>query len=414
MLKTPITLVVLAAVSMSPFRGVESAAAEKCFTAKQQNQTEKREADRVVAGDTLEIVADDLRAKPTYRIQAQDRLKIVGRDGEYGFGRVDYSGKIENWQISNATTLTLGQAEAQLKKLDSFAALKLDSLEVVEFGLPISSQYRVSDEGSIWLPGIGGIPVAGCSVADAKKSIAHALSNQFEAPQIEVRLDKPESDSQSSNANPLGTERTRESLTTASIQIIPDPYERPRRPSNLPEIDEEPQRIEFRIAFVEDRENALAEFDDVSSDPNQSCLKSQAILPALRVLEKHGVIKMLSVPRIVCRAGEEVKVETNIAAANDSAEIDTLTFKVYGGRRDGALRLGFSVDSTLNGERQIGWMGTHFSYEPGETLIIKRHFDDSSKAASRDAPPIYVVLTPRVVSGAGKRKRGFDGFGIAN
>jgi hypothetical protein len=123
------------------------------------------------------------------------------------------------------------------------------------------------------------------------------------------------------------------------------------------------------------------------------CAESKTLLPAMRALHKHELIRQLSSPKITCSAGQTAELE--IASA-ESTERDGMRLEVSGQQMNDGLMVQLAMcssDDQRNFEVRSAMM-----VEEGQTIVLNANRgpkrDDNSQS---EEPAVYIVVTPEVI-----------------
>ena len=157
-----------------------------------------------------------------------------------------------------------------------------------------------------------------------------------------------------------------------------------------------PDAVEFHMGFIEDLSGDLAEFAN-AGDSNGITIRQTAVLgPALRVLEKHGLIKTLNNPRIRTAVGRPAEfalaepIEGTDRAFHPAQRIRILGH--HAGRGPDGRTLIVEVEaSATHGDRKFEVKGGLTMLE-GETALVKMRTPEGKKSG-----PLYVAVTPEWV-----------------
>ncbi len=157
-------------------------------------------------------------------------------------------------------------------------------------------------------------------------------------------------------------------------------------------------KIKFEIEIIEDRANNLAEFEGLRGGAPLAQLESRSILPALRIMAKNDVIKMLSAPRMTCSAGQTATVEIAVSENEKSdgePSVGSLKLEVSAK----AHGRGLVVDIGMGAPRDGGNAESRWSIliSAGETILVRASANPRGADVADAATPLYVALTPTVV-----------------
>jgi hypothetical protein len=182
-------------------------------------------------------------------------------------------------------------------------------------------------------------------------------------------------------------------VATAYALPYQAPVEATRSNASLDGENERDTQIQYSIQIVEDREGCLAEYEDLRRGAPMMCAESKTLLPAMRALHKHELIRQLSSPKITCNAGQTAELE--IASA-ESIERDGMRLEVSGQQMNDGLMVQLAMcssDDQRNFEVRSAMM-----IEEGQTIVLNANRGSKRENNSQaEEPAVYIVVTPEVV-----------------
>jgi hypothetical protein len=157
--------------------------------------------------------------------------------------------------------------------------------------------------------------------------------------------------------------------------------------------DEQPAQIQYTIQVVEDRTDCLREYESLRRDAPLMMADSETLLPAMRALNKHKLIRQLSAPKIICTAGEKAELEIDSDAAGGA---DGVRLAIASEEFDGGLKVELAMHSegTENGPE----MRTTMVISHGQTIVQKVSPIEAPQSESEGVrTATYIVVTPEIV-----------------
>jgi protein involved in polysaccharide export with SLBB domain len=156
------------------------------------------------------------------------------------------------------------------------------------------------------------------------------------------------------------------------------------------------ENISYKLSFLEDASGDLAEFVD-EGEPG-AIRDTAALEPALRILKKHGLVKVIADPKIITQSGRPAEFNLGEPVPGKdrvfrnaqhvkviSREAPSLTTSGPARKRP-ALNVEIEANADHAGERQT--LEAAFQLSPGQSAIAR------FKAKDGSASPIYLVVTP--------------------
>jgi hypothetical protein len=189
------------------------------------------------------------------------------------------------------------------------------------------------------------------------------------------------------------TEPTTGRVATAYVLPKPVRAEATRSNASIDAENERETQIQYIIQIVEDREGCLNEYEDLRRGVPMMCVESKTLLPAMRALHKHELIRQLSSPKITCTSGQTAELE--IASA-EAAERDGMRIEVSGQQMNDGLMIQLAMCSS-DDERNFE-VRSALMVEEGQTIVLNANRSPKREENSQaEEPAIYIVVTPEVV-----------------
>ncbi len=153
------------------------------------------------------------------------------------------------------------------------------------------------------------------------------------------------------------------------------------------------EQIEYRIQIVEDHEGCLGEYDDLRRGKPVMFAETKTLLPTMRVLEKHHLVRRLSSPTLISASGQTAQIEIN----GDGDRQRGLRIEVASERAEGGLNVRLAMHAQEDDQRFE--VKTALVVEPGHTIVLNASpLPRCQGSANNDEQcPVYVVLTPVIV-----------------
>jgi hypothetical protein len=157
--------------------------------------------------------------------------------------------------------------------------------------------------------------------------------------------------------------------------------------------DDEPTQIQYTIQIVEDRADCLHEYESLRRGAPLMMADSKTLLPAMRALNKHELIRQLSAPKIICTAGEkaELQIDSEAASGADGVRIAIASEEFQDGLKvDLAMH---SADEENGREVRTQMLISH-----GQAIVQKVNPVASPQDEPRNVrTATYIVVTPEIV-----------------
>jgi hypothetical protein len=146
-----------------------------------------------------------------------------------------------------------------------------------------------------------------------------------------------------------------------------------------------PDQVVFNIVILEDRQGTLAEFKDLQ-EHGFMIGDTTTTLGALRVFEKHKLIKRTAEPRLICEVGREGRIEFGSQPVDDLNPDNGVRVEVATRRLTPSIIV-FSLSASVNG--RLKEVQTALNKNERQTAIMRvgPQRDGFDRVA-------YVVVTP--------------------
>lgn len=157
--------------------------------------------------------------------------------------------------------------------------------------------------------------------------------------------------------------------------------------------DKEPAQILYNIQIIEDREGCMSEYEAIERGAPMMCAESKSLLPAMRALHKHELIRQVSSPKVVCIAGETAQLEIGIG---NPENWEGVRLELGSEQVESGLKVELALHTTKD-QRDMK-VCTALIVEPGQTIVLNANASPAAKEKSNSAQPaVYVIVTPEII-----------------
>jgi hypothetical protein len=157
------------------------------------------------------------------------------------------------------------------------------------------------------------------------------------------------------------------------------------------------KQIQYSINIIEDCRGCLGEYDALRKGAPMMFAESKTLLPAMRAMHKHQLIRQLSSPKVICTAGQTAELEISGESTSDGPnEWEGLRLAVAAEEVD----KGLMVELTMNARehKQRFEVRTALLVESGQTIVLNANAAPATRSESKqDEPSVYIVVTPEIV-----------------
>jgi hypothetical protein len=191
---------------------------------------------------------------------------------------------------------------------------------------------------------------------------------------------------------------TAKAVATAYTQATPAPrsasVERWYQPV---EGDENTTQIQYSIQIIEDSHGCMAEYEQLRRGAPMMCAESKTLLPAMRMLNKHQLIRQLSSPKLTCVAGQTAQLQIGSEKpVEDSDEWEGVRLAVASEETENGLMIELAMHASeekRDYERRMALV-----VEPGQTIVLNAKAGPAFTDAPKEhEPAVYIVVTPEIV-----------------
>ena len=192
-----------------------------------------------------------------------------------------------------------------------------------------------------------------------------------------------------------------EKKPTAAAQPHPAP-----RPNGGPvhEIasEEETTQVLYNIEIIEDRHGCLSEFEALQQ--GLMFADSSTLLPAMRILHKHQLIRTMSSPKLICTTGHTAQLAIGgETTPGQSDSWEGIRIEVASNQYEKGLKVELALDACE--EQQKYAVQTSVLVEPGQSIVLNANALPTRKSEAAEAQhAVYIVLTPELVDGSSSRR----------
>jgi hypothetical protein len=183
-----------------------------------------------------------------------------------------------------------------------------------------------------------------------------------------------------------GTDAVESPATSA--MTIRDFINQPRQES----IEANATQIQYSIQVIEDRRGCMSEYDALRRGVPVMFAETKTLLPAMRMLEKHQLVRQLSSPKIICTAGQTAQLEFGETESGPEMRLEVSAEKFEDG-------LQIELAMQTNQEQHEFERRTELVVGRGQSIVLNATPLQArpSDPEADEAPAVYVVLTPEIV-----------------
>ena len=217
---------------------------------------------------------------------------------------------------------------------------------------------------------------SGQSFFDSPTSLRTATASDAMWQQIAIELGEPASDTIGAvYAAPVSRSLVQCTQASATIEDKPE------------------AQIQYTIQVIEDHNGCLGEYEELRRGVPMMTAETKTILPAMRMLDKHELIRQLSSPKIICTAGQTAELEID---NEESQKGDGMRLEVVGRKFESGMIVELAMHSAE--EKRNFEVRTAVVIEQGQSIVLNT---DASRGpqdeATEERPAMYIVLTPEIV-----------------
>lgn len=157
------------------------------------------------------------------------------------------------------------------------------------------------------------------------------------------------------------------------------------------------EQIQYSIQIVEDRQSCMCEYESLRRGMPMMIAESKTLLPAVRVMNKHQLVRQVSSPKLTCVAGQTAQLEIGAESPAEGSDAwSGVRLAVACEQVENGLMVELAMHATCpdrNLERQFKLL-----VEPGQTVVLNTGAaPPATDEPSPREPSVYVLLTPEVV-----------------
>jgi len=192
-----------------------------------------------------------------------------------------------------------------------------------------------------------------------------------------------------------------EKKPTAAVPRSPVP-----RPSISPAQEIAPEgemaQVLYNIEIIEDRHGCLSEFEALRQ--GLMFADSSTLLPAMRILHKHQLIRTMSSPKLICTTGHTAQLAIGgETTPGQSDSWEGIRIEVASKQYEKGLKVALALDACE--EQQKYAVQTSVLVEPGQSIVLNANALPTLKSEAAEAQhAVYIVLTPELVDGSSSRR----------
>jgi hypothetical protein len=158
-------------------------------------------------------------------------------------------------------------------------------------------------------------------------------------------------------------------------------------------ISKKSAQIQYSIQIVEDSNDCMSEYAARKRGVPMMFAESKTLLPTMRVLQKHELVRQISAPRLICIAGETAQMEIG---SDISSKPGGLRLEVTSEQVENGLNVELCLHSTKD-ERTVE-IRTAAIVEAGQSIVIDANPASIGNEKRRnEQTAVYVVVTPEIV-----------------
>jgi hypothetical protein len=156
-------------------------------------------------------------------------------------------------------------------------------------------------------------------------------------------------------------------------------------------------QVSYTIDIIADHHGCMKEFAPLRDGQGMMFAESRTLLPALRIMQKHGLIREISSPKLVATAGQKAQLEVGRTTATEEGESwDGVRLEVAAREMANALNVQLAVH-TSEAQRRCE-VQTAVLVEAGQTVVLNTKAMSGQPAEESEREhPVYVIVTPEVI-----------------
>jgi hypothetical protein len=154
-------------------------------------------------------------------------------------------------------------------------------------------------------------------------------------------------------------------------------------------------QVLYNIQIIQDNEGCLSEYESFRDGDCIMFADSDTLLPALRILQKHELVRGLSSPKLVCTTGRRAQFEVGREIAGEENGWEGVKLEVEAEPVANGLKVDLAVHTSQ--EEHTCNVRTAVVVEDGKSVVLKSHGAQCCGDEEGAQPTIYVVVTPEVV-----------------
>ncbi len=155
-------------------------------------------------------------------------------------------------------------------------------------------------------------------------------------------------------------------------------------------------QVLYNIQIIQDSEGCLSEYESFREGDCIMFADSNTLLPALRILQKHELVRGLSSPKLICTTGRRAQFEVGRAVAGEEKNAwEGVKLEVEAEQVSNGLKVDLAVHTSQ--DEHTCNVRTAVIVECGKSVVLKSHGAQCNGDAEGAQPAIYVVVTPEVI-----------------
>jgi hypothetical protein len=156
-------------------------------------------------------------------------------------------------------------------------------------------------------------------------------------------------------------------------------------------------QVQYSIQIIEDSRGCMTEYEPLRRGVPMMCAESKTLLPAMRMLNKHRLVRQLSSPKLTCVAGQTAQLQIGSETpADGSRDWDGVRLAVASEQTEKGLMVELAMHASEDErefERRMALV-----VEPGQTIVLNANAGPTASDAPKQAKPaVYIVVTPEIV-----------------
>jgi hypothetical protein len=155
-------------------------------------------------------------------------------------------------------------------------------------------------------------------------------------------------------------------------------------------------QVLYNIQIIQDEEGCLCEYESFQEGDCIMFADSRALLPALRIMQKHHLVRGLSSPKLVCTTGRRAQFEIGREVAGEENRVwEGVKLEIEAEQVESGLQIDLAVHTSQ--DEHTCDVRTAIVVEEGKSVVLKSQGAQGGSSTPDGEQTIYVVVTPEIV-----------------